>query len=365
MGVMIFAATVEHAKEIMESLPPDNARMIGGDVNMGRKDREKLIADFKAMRFKYIVSIGTLTTGFDAPHVDVIAVLRKTESPGLFQQIIGRGLRLHDQKTDCMVLDYAGNVEYHGLQHDLFEPQISVKGKGECAKEMPATCPECGFENLFTARKNEEGYRIDKAGYFVDADGHRVQHQEHGDLPAHFGRRCCGQVRGDRPGAWERCGYRWNGKECPECGHENDMAARYCETCKAEIVDPNEKLQIEYAKVKADPYKKQTDDVLDWSVTQTISRAGNPCIKVDFVTEYRRFSIWLMPARENQTAWQKWAMFSMAIYNGHVAPDAATLLQYLSKATPPETVTYKREKDSHFYRVFGYNAPADAPPVPR
>lgn len=366
MGVMIFAATVDHAKEIMESLPPDNARMIGGDVNMGKKDRAALIADFKAMRFKYIVSVGTLTTGFDAPHVDVIAVLRKTESPGLFQQIIGRGLRLHDQKADCMVLDYAGNVQFHDLQHDLFEPQISVKGKSEgVGGDFPVVCPECGFENLFLARKNEAGYGVDDEWYFVDEYEERVQNASGGYIPAFYGRRCCGQVRGDRPGIWERCHHRWFAKACHECGHQNDMAARYCEECKAELVDPNKKLQIEYAKVKADPYKKQTDAVLDWSVSPTISRAGNPCIKVDFVTEYRRFSIWLMPAINNQSAQRHWEMFSAAIFDGHIAPDSATLMQYLHKARPPVTVTYKREKDSQFYRVFGYNAPADAPPQPK
>ena len=68
---MLFAATVQHAKEILDSLPPDNSRMIGGEVNMKKAEREKLINDFKAQKFKYIVSVGTLTTGFDAPHVDV------------------------------------------------------------------------------------------------------------------------------------------------------------------------------------------------------------------------------------------------------------------------------------------------------
>ena len=42
-----------------------------------------------------------------------------------------------------------------------------------------------------------------------------------------------------RMGKAERCEYRWASKECPECGHENDIAARYCEKCKAELVDPN------------------------------------------------------------------------------------------------------------------------------
>ena len=46
----------------------------------------------------------------------MVAVLRATESASLFQQIIGRGLRLYDNKADCLVLDYANNIERHGLQ---------------------------------------------------------------------------------------------------------------------------------------------------------------------------------------------------------------------------------------------------------
>ena len=92
---MLFAPTVQHAKEILDSLPPDNSRMIGGEVNMAKVEREKLINDFKQQRFKYIVSVGTLTTGFDAPHVDTIAVLRATESASLFSTDNRTGLRLH------------------------------------------------------------------------------------------------------------------------------------------------------------------------------------------------------------------------------------------------------------------------------
>ena len=86
----------------------------------------QLINDFKAQKFKYIVSVGTLTTGFDSPHVDTIAVLRATESASLFQQIIGRGLRLCDGKSDCLVLDYASNIERHELEGDLFTPKITA-----------------------------------------------------------------------------------------------------------------------------------------------------------------------------------------------------------------------------------------------
>ncbi|MEG8157897.1 DEAD/DEAH box helicase, partial [Escherichia coli] len=97
-GVMIFAATVEHAKEIVGLLPAEDAALITGDTPGA--ERDVLIENFKAQRFRYLVNVAVLTTGFDAPHVDLIAILRPTESVSLYQQIVGRGLRLAPGKTD-------------------------------------------------------------------------------------------------------------------------------------------------------------------------------------------------------------------------------------------------------------------------
>ena len=119
MGVMIFAATKQHALECMESLPMDSRMVMG---NTPKTERAQIIQDFKARQFKYLVNVAVLTTGFDAPHVDTIAILRATESASLLQQIIGRGMRIHDEKKDCLILDYAENIERHQLENDLFTP---------------------------------------------------------------------------------------------------------------------------------------------------------------------------------------------------------------------------------------------------
>lgn len=82
-----------------------------------------------------------LTTGFDA-HVDLIAILRPTESVSLYQQIVGRGLRLAPGKTDCLILDYAGNP------HDLYAPEVGSP-KGKAITSLSVFCPACGFANTF------------------------------------------------------------------------------------------------------------------------------------------------------------------------------------------------------------------------
>lgn len=366
-GVMIFAATVQHAKEIMESLPPENSRMIGGDVNMRKAERETLIRDFKEQKFKYIVSVGTLTTGFDAPHVDLIAVLRATESPGLLQQIIGRGLRLFPGKEDCLVLDYAENIERHGLHSDLFMPDIRVKGgKNDDVEVLPAECESCGFINEFTARPNPDRLPVDANGYFLSLAGERIMTGSPDAplaMPAHFGRRCTGQVPVlGSPGMFERCDGRWSSKECPECGKDNDIAARYCWSCRSEIVDPNEKLRREFIRVKKDPHEISTDKVLSWAAYAHTSQSGKDVVRCEYKTEYRSFKVYYTPEARHPSAVRAWETLSKAVYNGHIAPDAGMFLRYLDRGRPPETITYRKQKSGDFYEALDHNRPEDKAP---
>ncbi|MEC7376647.1 MAG: DEAD/DEAH box helicase, partial [Pseudomonadota bacterium] len=119
-GVMIFAATVEHAREITGYLPESETALITGATDL--KDRDALIQRFKQRQLKFLVNVSVLTTGFDAPHVDFIAILRPTQSVSLYQQIVGRGLRLSEGKRDCLVIDYAGN--HMNLHHpEVGEPK--------------------------------------------------------------------------------------------------------------------------------------------------------------------------------------------------------------------------------------------------
>ena len=71
-GVMIFASTVDHAREIMGYLPQEKSALIIGDTPA--KERDRLISAFKTQQLKFLVNVSVLTTGFDAPHVDLIAI---------------------------------------------------------------------------------------------------------------------------------------------------------------------------------------------------------------------------------------------------------------------------------------------------
>ena len=210
-GVMIFAATVMHAKEIISYLPECQAALITADTHS--HDRDTIITRFKAKQLKYLVNVSVLTTGFDAPHVDVIAILRPTESVSLYQQIVGRGLRLDKGKKDCLVIDYAGN------DFDLFAPEVGSKKPDSDSEPVQVLCPGCGFANIFWGKTDEQGQLIE-----------------------HFGRRCQGLLEDD-DGHSQQCDYRFKFKQCDSCGAENDIAARQCHACNELMADPDDKLR--------------------------------------------------------------------------------------------------------------------------
>lgn len=357
MGVMIFAATVQHAHEVMDSLDPDNSRIITGATK--KKEREQYIADFQAKRFKYLVNVSVLTTGFDATHVDHVAILRATDSVGLLQQIIGRGLRLDDNKYDCLISDYAQNIEKHCPDGDIFNPKIEARYKSKESYDLEAKCPDCKTINEFKARENPERFEVDENGYFIDLMGNHILVDDK-PMPAHHGRRCYGQeIIG---GYNERCEYRWTFKQCPDCDHENDIAARYCESCKSEIIDPNEKLRLEFTRMKSDPYTASTDKVLSWHCNEWISKAGNQTLRVEYSTEYASFTIWYNPNSKNLRAQYQWDDFCRAVGSNAQSIDEF-ISQYANfELTKPETVTAKKDKNSKFYTVIAHNRKADEIP---
>ena len=349
-GVMFFAATIQHAEEVLASLPSDS-KLITGKTS--KKERAKTIKEYKEEKFKYLVNVSVLTTGFDAPHVDCIAILRATESPGLLQQIIGRGLRLNEGKTDCLVLDYAENIERHGLEDDLFKPDIKAGGKKEAAGEYETKCPVCKNINLFTLRPNKEGFNIDDDGYFIDLSGEPVE-IDGKPMPAHFGRRC---QHGDiTEGHLEQCGHRWEFKSCKDCGYENDIAARYCKKCKGELIDPNEKLKLEFKKIKASPSTATSDKVINWYCQKWVSRKGNESLRIDYTTSFRTFPIWYSPGRG-----ATWGSLSMAVF-GSNCPSIDAFIGAIQKGAGERPKTITSVKRGEFFTALAHNQAEEVEP---
>jgi len=137
---LAFCSGVEHARHVAEEFGRQgiSCRTIFGDTP--KDERDAILAAFKRGEIRALASMGVLTTGFNAPGVDLIALLRPTQSAGLYVQMVGRGTRLAPGKENCLVLDFAGNVRRHG-PIDLVRPKRPGDGGGG---EAPTTvCPDC------------------------------------------------------------------------------------------------------------------------------------------------------------------------------------------------------------------------------
>lgn len=137
---LVFCAGVDHAHHVRDAIRARGVTCatIVGDTPSAQ--REALINEFKAGRIRCLTNANVLTTGFNAPGVDLIAMLRPTKSAGLYVQIVGRGCRLAPGKEDCLVLDFAGNIARHG-PIDAIKPKRPKAGEdGEAPTKV---CPEC------------------------------------------------------------------------------------------------------------------------------------------------------------------------------------------------------------------------------
>jgi DNA repair protein RadD len=156
-AVLIFAASVAHAQHVAEKIREHGHQC--GVITGDSEDmfRDQTIKDFAAGNLRFLVNVNVLTTGFDATIIDCVALLRATQSAGLYYQMVGRGFRLHPGKANCLVLDYGGNVMRHGPVDAIEGPSEKTKGTGpapmkecpECSALILACllkCPECGHE---------------------------------------------------------------------------------------------------------------------------------------------------------------------------------------------------------------------------
>ncbi len=138
---LLFCSGVDHAEKIASIL---NERNIPAGCVIGstsKKDREQMIADFKSGKLRALTNANVLTTGFDYPDIDLIAMLRPTMSASLYMQMAGRGMRPKSHTDHCLVLDFAGVVQTHGPITAVRPPRKGSDGTGEAPVKV---CDACG-----------------------------------------------------------------------------------------------------------------------------------------------------------------------------------------------------------------------------
>ena len=144
---VFFCVSVLHAQKMTHYLQQHgiSAAVITGETP--NLERDKILADFESSKIHALCNVGVLTEGWDAPRTDCIALLRPTQSIGLYVQMCGRGMRLHDDKENCLLLDYGENVARHGCLDEV-RPGESLPGRYK-----PKICASCNAINSPSAKE--------------------------------------------------------------------------------------------------------------------------------------------------------------------------------------------------------------------
>lgn len=170
---LLFAQSIEHTELLSEMFKAKGYAI--EPVHSKRKDRDEVLAAFARGDLLGVVNKDILTTGYDNHNIDLMAILRLTNSPSLWVQMLGRGTRpayapgfdittqegrlaaiAASHKQNCLVLDFAGNSERLG---PINYPSIPKRRKGQGGPPPMRCCPECQTYNHISIKACEEcGY---------------------------------------------------------------------------------------------------------------------------------------------------------------------------------------------------------------
>lgn len=110
-----FSVNVEHARLLAETFTKNGtaSAFVAGDTPA--EQRHELYAKFRAGTIRVLFSCSVLTEGYDEPSAGGVLLARPTMSQSLFIQMVGRGLRPYPTKSDCIIIDCAGNTKKHAI----------------------------------------------------------------------------------------------------------------------------------------------------------------------------------------------------------------------------------------------------------
>lgn len=118
-SVLIFMDAIENCEVMVKALNKVGVKAAYLSGGTPKKEREKIIKDFKSGNIKVICNHSILTTGFDYPELSAVILGRPTASLALYYQKVGRGARVHETKRDCLIIDYCNNVKRFGKVENL------------------------------------------------------------------------------------------------------------------------------------------------------------------------------------------------------------------------------------------------------
>jgi DNA repair protein RadD len=138
---LCFCVSRDHAREVQSQFLAEGVACEYVDANTPVTERKAILKRLEKGETKVITNIGTMTTGVDAPFVSCISLCRPTKSESLFVQILGRGLRTHPSKQNCLVLDHSDTGLNLGLPCTIHHDEL-LSGKADKASRKAAEAKE-------------------------------------------------------------------------------------------------------------------------------------------------------------------------------------------------------------------------------
>lgn len=163
-SIAVFCATLENANHVCDGMIKRGFPCEVIDGQMRADIRENKLQRFRSGELRALASVGVMTTGTDIPNMDAVVLFRATESPGLYQQIIGRGFRVMyadgfdlttaegrlaaiaaGPKPNFITLDHGGNIKRHGSIINIEKPKKREKGerRDPTPKAKIRICEKC------------------------------------------------------------------------------------------------------------------------------------------------------------------------------------------------------------------------------
>jgi DNA repair protein RadD len=139
---------VKHVQEVSRRLWERGEKNAVVTGSTDAKERTRAVEAFRSGAYRHILNVNVFTEGFNVKQVDAVVLLRPTLSKGLYSQMVGRGLRLHPDKQDCIILDYARCIETHGPIDCLEDEKVRTVACKNCREVFArplGKCPHCGW----------------------------------------------------------------------------------------------------------------------------------------------------------------------------------------------------------------------------
>lgn len=148
---VVFLPLVKTSQKFAELLNLYGIR--AAEVNGNSPDRDQILKDFEDGEYDVLCNSMLLTEGWDSPAVDCIIILRPTKIRSLYQQMVGRGMRLHPGKKELLLLDFLWMTE----RHDLCRPSALISKDEDLAKRIDKKMmdKESGIDLLDAEREAE------------------------------------------------------------------------------------------------------------------------------------------------------------------------------------------------------------------